>query len=123
MRAERRFGRLHCGASRRRPSAQSIWICAPWSADAVPSSRHEGAFQPSFPTLNLYVAGYCWLSYSGQCRQAFRQGWDRGPRSPISARGRTGARVLDCLTGQHERGLNRYQLVAATLSDGGRRCS
>ena len=79
---ERRLGRLHCGAGRRRPSSQSIWICAPWSADPVPSSRHEGAFQPSFPTLNLYVAGYCWLSYYAQCRQPFREGWDRGPRSP-----------------------------------------
>jgi hypothetical protein len=34
-----RFGRLHCGTSKRRPSAQNIWICAPWSADAVPLSR------------------------------------------------------------------------------------
>jgi len=48
----------------------------------VPSSRHEAAFQPSFPALDLYVAGYCWLSYSAQCRQAFGEGWDRGPRSP-----------------------------------------
>src|SRR5207247_857693 len=83
--------------------------------------RHESAFQPSFPTLDLYVAGYSWLSYTRAMPAGVPGGMGPAAEKPISARGRTDAQVLDCPTGQHERGLNWYQPIAATLSYGGRR--
>src|SRR6266567_9030393 len=56
-----------------------------------------------------------------QCRQAFRGGVGPAAGKPISALGRADARALGCPAGQHGRGLNWYQPIAATLSYGGRR--
>ena len=61
-----------------------------WPQAAVIECAARGMrvrFSLRLPTLNLYVAGYCWLAYCpGQCRSAFRAGWDRWPSSHLCPR-------------------------------------
>ena len=80
-------------------SAARIWGIIRELADAgLIAHEPAGAFQPSFPILTLYVAGYFWLSDARAMPAGVPGGMGPAAEKPVFALGRNDAQVPGCPT-------------------------